>query len=134
MKSAVRFSLVFIIMILVSCIKPLGIWDDNIHLATKTAEFSALGDSVTIKTGGNWWWISDISVDGKWYYGFTGIDLQADSYSVKQDCFEVKRLDKNTLFIRVDANPINLKRIITVGVEAGDYFDRVTITQMPKPN
>ena len=32
-------------------------------------------------------------------------------------------------FIKVEANPNNVKRIITVGLEAGDYFDRVTVTQ-----
>jgi uncharacterized protein YodC (DUF2158 family) len=109
-----------------------GDWDDNIHLSTKTVEFNATSDSVTIKTGGNWWWISDVSVDSKWYYGFTGVDLQSDSYTIKQNCFDVERRDKNTLFIKVDANPNNVKRIITVGLEAGDYFDRVTVTQKSK--
>ncbi|HEY3390880.1 MAG TPA: hypothetical protein VGK38_14980 [Prolixibacteraceae bacterium] len=131
MKILLSFTLFFVIM-LVSCAKPKGDWDDNIHLSTKTAEFSASGDSITIKTGGSWWWISDVSVDSTWYYGFTGIDLQADSYTIKQNCFDVQHRDKNTLFIKVEANPYNVKRIITVGLEAGDYFDRVTITQKSK--
>ncbi len=112
-----------------NCSKEEGKWDDNIHLSARTAEFSASGDSVTIKTKGSWWWISDISVDDTWYFGFTGIDLQSDSYKIKQDCFVVERQDKNTLFIKVNANPKNAKRVITVGLEAGDYFDRVTVTQ-----
>lgn len=106
-----------------------GDWQDNIKLSTKSAEFSASGDSIIIKTGGNWWWISDISVDSTWYYGFKGVDLQADSYSIKQDCFDVEHRDKNTLFIKVEANPKKLKRIISIGLQAGDYFDRVTIVQ-----
>jgi hypothetical protein len=109
-----------------------GDWDDNIHLSTKTAEFNASGDSIIIKTGGNWWWISDISVDSTWYYSFTDVDLQSDNYTIKQGCFDVQRRDKNTLFIKVDANPNNVKRIITVGLEAGDYFDRVIVTQKYK--
>ena len=112
--------------------RKLGDWDDNIHLSTKTVELSSSRDSVTIKTGGSWWWITDVSVDNTWYYGFTGVDMQADSYSIKKDCFVVERRDKNTLFVKVEANPNSIKRVITVGLEAGDYFDRVTITQKPK--
>ncbi len=43
-----------------------------------------------------------------------------------------ERRDKHTLFIKVEENPLNAKRIITVGLEAGDYPDMVTITQKPK--
>ena len=124
--------MLILIVALYSCAKPKGLWDDNIHLATKTAVFSASGDSVTIKTGGDWWWISDISVDDKWYSNFMGANVQANHDAIKQDCFEVEHRDKNTLFIKVTANPNNVKRIVTVGLEAGDYFDRVTITQNPK--
>lgn len=106
-----------------------GDWDDNIHLSTKTVELKATSDSVTIKTEGSWWRVSDISVDSKSYFGFVGVDLQADNYKIKQDCFVVERRDKNTLFIKVEANPNNVKRVISVGLEAGDYFDRVTVTQ-----
>ena len=131
-KSLTYYLLIILIVALYSCSKPKGDWPDNIVLSTKTVEFSASGDSITIKTVGNWWWVSDISVDTTWYYRFTDIDLQADSYTIKQDCFDVQHRDKNTLFIKVAANPNNVKRIITVGLEAGDYFDRVTITQKPK--
>ena len=133
MKKLITFFLLLILIVaLYSCAKPKGLWDDNIHLATKTAVFSASGDSVTIKTGGDWWWISDISVDDKWYSNFMGANVQANHDAIKQDCFEVEHRDKNTLFIKVTANPNNVKRIVTVGLEAGDYFDRVTITQNPK--
>jgi hypothetical protein len=106
-----------------------GDWDDNIHLSDKTVVFKATSDSVIIKTEGSWWWVCNISVDNKYYYGFEGIDLQADNYIIKQDCFVVERRDKNTLFIKAEANPNNAKRVIIVGLEAGDYFDRVTVTQ-----
>jgi len=132
MKKLLHFiSLIVFIITIYSCSEK-GDWGDNIKLSTKTAEFSASGDSILIKTGGSWWWVSDISVDGKYYYGFMGVDFQADSYSIKQDCFFVEHRDKNTLFIKVEANPNNVKRSITVGLEAGDYFDRVTITQKSK--
>ena len=132
MKKNLGLSLLIISIITLNSCKEKGIWDDNIHLSTKAVEFKAAGDSITIKTGGTTWVVSDISVDGKYYYDFTGIDLQTDSYSIKQDCFDVEHRDKNTLFIKVEANPNNVKRIITVGLAAGDYGDRVTITQASK--
>jgi hypothetical protein len=136
-KRYLNLSLVIIfVIVLFSCSqineREDGDWDDNIHLSAKTVEFSADGDSVTIKTGGSWWWITDISVDSAWYYGFKGIAIEAESYRIKQDCFDVVRRDKNTLFIKVEANPFNVIRTITVGLEAGDYFDRVTVTQKSK--
>jgi|SRR5665647_48564 len=134
MKRILSFILLIVfITTIYSCSKEIGKWDDNIKLSTKNVEFSALSDSVKITTGGSWWWVSDVSVNSDWFYGFKDINLEADSYIIKQDCFVVERRDKNTLFIKVDENPLNVQRIITVGLEAGDYFDRVTITQKPKP-
>ena len=134
MKKLLIFSplMLFIILLLSSCPRPKGDWDDIIKLSTKSAEFSANGDSVLITTGGSWWWVSDVSVNDEWFYNFQGINLEADSYIIKENCFNVERRDKHTLFIKVYENPLSVKRIITVGLEAGDYFDRVTITQKPK--
>ncbi len=135
MRQILSFMLLTVFMITInSCSKEkVGKWDDNIKLSNKNVEFSALADSVTITAGGSWWWISDVSVNGVWFYNFKNINLEADSYSIKQDCFVVERRDKNTLFIKVDENPLSVQRIITVGLQAGDYGDRVTITQKPKP-
>ena len=47
---------------------PDGKWDDNIKLSTKSAEFSAGADSITITTEGTWWWINYITVNSKTYY------------------------------------------------------------------
>jgi uncharacterized lipoprotein YehR (DUF1307 family) len=115
-------------LILSSC----GGWRDNIKLSTKTAKFSANGDSILITTKGNSWWLSDITVDNKRFYNYDGIDVHADSYIVKQDCFIFQRRDKHTLFIKLEPNPLNLKRTVIFELEAGDYFDRVTITQNPQ--
>lgn len=135
MKQILSITLMIVSFITIySCSeKELGDWDDNIKLSTKAVEFSSLSDSVTIKTGGSKWWVSDVSVNSDWFYGFKDINLEADSYTIQQDCFVVERRDKNTLFIKVDENPLKVQRVITVGLQAGDYFDRVTITQKPRP-
>lgn len=109
-----------------------GDWDDCIKLSTKSVEFNSFKDSVFIKTGGTGWWVTDVSVNEQYFYNFENINLTANYFFIKQDCFTVERRDKNTLFIKVEENPLSTKRIITVGLEAGDYFDRVTITQKSK--
>lgn len=135
MKTILRFTLLIVTLIAsYSCNDQKdGDWDDNIQLSIKTVEFSALSDSVTIKTGGTGWWITDITVNGNFFYGFKDINIESDKYTIKQDCFVVERRDKNTLFIKVAANPNNYQRTITVGLQAGDYFDRVVIQQKHKP-
>lgn len=135
MKRVLHFTLLiaFIITLLSCSDKKDGDWDDNIKLSARAVEISASSDSVKITTGGSWWWITDVSVNGTWFYGFKDVDIQANSYIIKQDCFVVERRDQHTLFIKVEENPLNIQRIITVGLEAGDYFDRVTITQKPRP-
>lgn len=132
MRKIVILSLLILsIVTFYSCIK-YGKWDDNIHLSAKSAEFNATGDSIIIRTEGTSWWFSDISVDATNYYDFRGMDQLADSYSIQRDGIFVERRDKKTLFVRADANPLGAKRTITVWLEAGDYFDSVTITQKSK--
>jgi hypothetical protein len=131
MKDKILLSLTVITLIFTSCteIKRDGDWDDVIQLSKKSAEFNAIGDSVSIITGGDWWWITDISVNGTYDNDFSNVNMESESDTITQDDISIQRRDKNTLFIKVDSNPLNTNRIITVGLEAGDYFDRVTITQ-----
>jgi hypothetical protein len=133
MKKISGFNLLILCftLLLPSCIIKDGDWKDNIKLSAKTVEFQAQADSVIITSKGDWWWICDISVNDNHFYGF-GINPDSDNYKIKQDCFIVERRDKHTLFIRLDENPLNVSRIVTVELEAGDYFDRVTITQKAK--
>ena len=110
----------------------MGKWHDNIKLSTKAVEFGANTDSVTITTKGDSWWVTDVTVNNERFNVFESINTGSEKYSIKKDCFVVERRDKNTLFIKVDSNTLNVKRIITIGLEAGDYFDRVKIAQPPK--
>jgi hypothetical protein len=137
MKKIFKFSILIIFALaLFSCSKidEKGKWSDNIHLSTKAAAFNAAGDSVTVTTGGSWWWVSSVGVinpgvDTTWYYDFKGVNQGVSPYSIKQACFDLERLDLHTLFIKVDANPNHAKRIISITLQAGDYGDGITITQ-----
>lgn len=131
MKQYLILSMAVLSITLFSCTetKNDGEWDDNIKLSLKSAEFNATGDSVIITTGGDSWWITDITVNESRFTDFSNVNQDSDSYSLNQDCFSVEKRNKNTIAIKANSNNLNTKRIITVGFEAGDYFDRVTITQ-----
>jgi hypothetical protein len=119
-----------IAFVLFSCTqKKTGRWDDNIQLSTKTAEFNAIGDSIIITTKGSSWWIVEISLDDSTKLDFEGIDILSDQYKIVSNSYVVERRNSNTLFVSLEANPKKTLRILKISVEAGDYFDGVTITQ-----
>jgi hypothetical protein len=134
MKKVLLLKLVILLMafMLFSCTrnqKMIGIWDDVIHLSTKTAEFNAIGDSITITTKGKSWWIISISLDDSTRLDFDGIKILSDKYKIVSDNYVVERRNSNTLFVSLDANPKNTFRILKIGLVSFDYFDGVTITQ-----
>ena len=128
MKKVIQIQLFLTVILLLSC----GRWSDNIKLSTKSAEFSCLGDSIVVTTKGTSWWLSEIKINGTAFYDFQGIDVLSDNYLIKHDFVTFQRRDRNTMFIKLDPNPLSVNRIVTIELEAGDYFDRVTITQKRK--
>jgi hypothetical protein len=106
-----------------------GKWDDIIQLSTKKVNFDAKANDVTITTKGEWWWITEVTVNNEYFGVPQNINLEADSYIFQENCFTVERVDKHTLHIAIDENLTNAERKIVIGLEAGDYFDWVTIIQ-----
>jgi len=131
MKKAIIF--IVGITIFISCSKKDGIWDDNIILSAKKATFSAESDSITITTEGGWWWITDVKFQEKIYLAiYTEDDFTGDFITFSDDDFLVKKINKHTLFIKVNKNNSGYQRFLYVNLEAGDYFDSVKITQLAK--
>jgi|SRR6056297_102324 len=127
-------TLIISLFFLLSCADkqdPEGLWDDIIQLSTKSARLKATTDSVTITTGGDWWWINGIEFNDSTYiyYNQDDIDLESDNYSIQENCFLVERRDKNTLFVKLDENTTGNERSMIISLEAGDYFDNVLIYQ-----
>jgi hypothetical protein len=106
-----------------------GDWDDNIKLSDKAVNFSVGADSVTVTTEGTWWWINDVKVNDIYFYPSEDIDTESTNYTITEDCFVVERRNSTTLFIKANANKTGIVRTIRVSLEAGDYFDSVTVTQ-----
>lgn len=135
MKQIVNFSISLLFTFLFfSCTQADGDgdWDDNIKLSGKVFEFNATGDSITVTTGGTWWWLNAVRVNGSHFCDFGSVNLEADQYKIKQDCFVVERRNTNTLFIKVVPNTQCTKRTVVVCLQDGDYYDFVTITQKAK--
>ena len=109
----------------------IGKWDDIIKLSAKNVKLTYKTDSVTITTEGDWWWIDDISFEDSTYSynNRDDINLESDSYSMKEEHFVVERQDKNTLFVKIDQNNSEIERKMNITLEAGNYFDYVTIVQ-----
>ena len=124
---------IFGVILLASCQEdePIGMWDDIIKLSTKSAAFTAQTDSITITTEGNWWWIENITFKDSiyTYYGREDINLESNSYAIIEEDFVVERRDENTLFVKMNENKTSEEQTMRITLEAGDYFDYVTITQ-----
>ncbi len=110
--------------------KQLGIWDDNIKLSTKNVTLSASLDSVTITTGGSWWWIDAIEFEDSVYSYYDRPDVvDATTYKITEEGFIVERRDAHTLFVKMKENTSESDRSLLIYLEAGDYFDQLTIQQ-----
>ncbi|MDF1547316.1 MAG: hypothetical protein P1P88_05810 [Bacteroidales bacterium] len=134
MKKAAIFLLSIFLISSCTIKEPLGIWDDNILLSTRNIELSADTDSAIVTTGGNWWWIDGISYNDSiyMYYGSEEVDLESDSYTIAEEDFIIERRNKNTLFIKLLKNETGAERLMTISLEAGDYFDYVAVKQVAK--
>ena len=112
-----------------SCSDKEGEWDDVIILSEKNIEFGSEADSAIITTQGDWWWITGITVNNKTYRNSYYEDPELYNYCIEYNCVVVEKRDKHTLFIKVEDNMLAVNRYITIELEAGDYFDRISITQ-----
>src|SRR5690349_5858764 len=107
----------------------IGKWSDNIKLSAKTVDLNSSEGSVTIKTGGTWWWVASISIDDHHYYDFDGVNMELSTYSIQRGGVTFQRVDEHTISITVDENLLETDRVIRISLQAGDYFDGITIKQ-----
>ena len=130
MKKLFYFISFYALFFITSCDKEdsIGKWSDNIKLSADSAELSASADSVAFTTGGTWWWVTHITINDTTYYPSEDI-AEYYNYSILNDGILVERRDTTTLFIKAEANLTGISRKIIVGLEAGDYFDSVNVTQ-----
>jgi hypothetical protein len=129
MKQYLVCIILLILFFFCSCEFPIGLWSDNIHLSTKSASFKANGDSITIKTGGSFWWLSDVSINNEYVQDTLKENRFNDSFKLDLDSFRIERKDKNTLFVKAAKNKYKTQRQLLITLEAGDYFGHISINQ-----
>ncbi|SDC30076.1 hypothetical protein [Pedobacter soli] len=108
--------------------KEIGKWDDNIKLSQKTASFSSNSNSITVTTETTGWWLDGITFN-KANVDLKSIERTAQNFVVVQPDFKVERKDGNKMIITLNQNTTNADRLLSIGLQNGDYFDGVTITQ-----
>lgn len=114
----------------ISCNKgrEIGKWDDNIKLSQKTASFSSNSNSIIVTTETTGWWLDGITFN-KANVDLKSIERTAQNFVVVQPDFKVERKEGNKIIITMNQNTTNADRLLSIGLQNGDYFDGVTITQ-----
>lgn len=105
-----------------------GDWDDIIQLSQDQVLFGPGGGSATITTEGQWWWVHGISLNGT-DIDISGVDTTSDTFEVDGPGFTVRRENATELYIEMAENQSGTERTLTVGLEAGDYFDGIVAIQ-----
>ncbi|MCE1198919.1 MAG: hypothetical protein LWW85_08115 [Marinilabiliales bacterium] len=118
-----------------SCSKkaPIGQWENNIQLSQNEVIFGSQKDSITLSAKGSYWWINLAWSGDDKYRGEPSQNPASVGYTIDLGYGRVERTGTHALFIRLNANPNKTERVVHIELEAGDYFDLVTITQKASP-
>ncbi len=130
MNIKLTFLLLLSVITIMSCEdQPVGKWDDNIKLSNDELTFSAGAGSETITTEGDLWWLISIRTDVDDYENFEGTDTTDDSFEISRDDITFERIEKTTIKIDLAENNTGAERTFVIGLQAGNYFDSIVITQ-----
>ena len=115
---------------ILSCSKdtPIGLWDDNIKLSQKEVEFDAKENTIVITTERAWWWIDEIHFNGS-YINYEDLDTTLDDFIIEEPEFKIERKNATEIHISMSENLSDNERVLIIGLEAGDYFDGIRVTQ-----
>jgi hypothetical protein len=108
----------------------IGKWDDNIKLSQKEVQFTSAENSVVITTGQDGWWLLDVSLDGN--TDFEPSENSEGLFLLEENEFIVERRSPKEIYIEMSANSTGSERILQIGLQNGNYFDGIKITQAAK--
>lgn len=107
---------------------PTGPSGDVIKLSKKEASFTAEANTITITAEYKGWWVNGFALD-KVRIDKGTVNLSAENFIFKNDVFEVERKNGNTLIVAMSKNTTGTERILTIGLQSGNYFDSINVTQ-----
>lgn len=125
--------LIFLLAIFVSACtsEKEGDWDDNIKLSQKKFSIDALQNVAIITTEGDSWWVSGISFEGGQLFDYSDVDTTSKNFTITETEFVLERKNGKEISIEISKNTTNAERILNVELQAGNYFDVITIVQSP---
>ncbi len=127
MKKIITFTVLFLIVLSCSDSKD-GDWDDNIKLSQKEVQLSSGQNNVEISTEGTGWWIGEVSMDGE-LFDLNGIDTTKENFTIEETEFSIERKNSTEIYISMQQNRTESTRVLIIGLQAGNYFDGIKITQ-----
>ncbi|GBF22559.1 hypothetical protein C21_04754 [Arenibacter sp. NBRC 103722] len=127
MKKIITLTVFFLLVLSCSDSKD-GDWEDNIKLSQKEVQFSSAQNNIEISTEGTGWWIGEVSMDGE-LFDLNGIDTTKENFTIEEIEFSIERKNSTEIFISMQQNPTESARVLIIGLQSGDYFDGVKITQ-----
>lgn len=86
-------------------------------------------NSIVITTKGEWWWIHGISMNKSINFDISGIDTTSKNFVIDETEFRIERKNSTEIHIEMAKNQTGAERVLYIGLEAGDYFDGIKITQ-----
>lgn len=105
-----------------------GDWNDNIKLSKKEIIVSKDKNSIKITTEGKWWWIYEMKLNGE-SIDFDNEITSLKDFVIEKDIFRIERKNAQEIDIDINENKTNKKRVLEIGIQAGNYFDRIKLTQ-----
>src|SRR5690625_1891038 len=113
-----------------SCNKeqPAGKWKDNIKLSQKKIEFDSSANTATVTTKFSGWWLNNIGFNGK-MIDISYVKRTAKNFVIQKPEFKVERKDGKKIIISMSRNKSGSDRILTIGLQDGDYFDGIKVIQ-----
>jgi len=128
MKKIIIITVAFITVLACSKSKD-GDWNDIIKLSQKEVLFSSEQNRIQLLTKGDSWWINEISLDGE-LVNLEDIDTTRQSFIIEGTDFSVERKNAKEIHISLKENKTGIKRIVLIGLQAGNYFEVISVTQL----
>ena len=122
-------SFVLLLFVFISCSNDVvGKGTDTIGLETKEVFFKSSKDSIEIRTRkGDDWWLTEISTKDT-IYRTHSLNVQV----IEGGGLYVEKTGRKSIFIRIDSNLTGLERRFTTVIQAGNYYNTLTIIQKAK--
>ena len=73
--------------------------------------------------------MNEIGLDDDWSYDISGIDTTQVDFLIEENAFTIERKNANEIHISLIENQSDVERTLTIGLQAGNYFDGIKIIQ-----